>query len=625
MQVERSAEREQRSRLELGGQTVVQILRHRLEWLEQYFELLEDLAREDAAGDVAAAAATTRRLRQATSAERGAVFEASLEYPAAPAAAPPIPSAEEADRAFQASAEPPLAGGTPSGATATGSVVSRPSLRFTRRLASADGHFLAVGVVLVDAELLSRHVAALGSELGHAITLATADLPVAPEMPQASGQALTIIRQPLPNWPLVVRLSLSTAPVLEELDRLRWRCWLAWAGLALLLTCAWAVAALRQSRNRLRQELQLAEASRDELSRVLDGVEGYVFLCRLRPDGSVTGVHHSAGLARLLRLADDVAPGQGRVLRHLEPPTTQQERQAAYADLLRHGRHSTERQLRRADDTLAWIRLTLSVVGRDDEDLHVVGLATDIDDERAATGVAIASARLATVAELAGGLAHELNQPLAIILLSADNIQSRLKRDAAKAIPFALERLERIAGTTLRARNITDHLRLFTASESGPPTATDIHASIRGALLLCNQALQDANVAVEDALPASLPPVLGKQVMLEHVLLALLLNARDAMQGQPADTRHIRLAATVSGQRVRLTVTDSGPGLAPDVLPRLFQPFFSGKGSDRNSGLGLFVAQSILRPWGASITGANAPADGLPGGADFTLDMQLAA
>ncbi len=369
---------------------------------------------------------------------------------------------------------------------------------------------------------------------------------------------------------------------------------------------------------------EAAEVRRTELARVLNGIEGAVYLNTLFPDGSFRRDYMSVGAARMLRLSADGAYHDDVVLNHVEPPLEPADRQAIFAELEASGRASRDQQLRRADGSLCWIRSTSALIGRDGDGLQVVGSVIDISDEKSATAAAISAARLATLGELAAGLAHEMNQPLAVILLSAENMKNKLESNPAEAAPFVLERLERIGRMTRRAKEITDHLRLFAHRDGDSVGAIAVPDALRGAQVLCGQALRDAEVELTTALPEGMPEVMGTQVLLEHVLLNLLMNARDALAAQPADSRKLLISATVEPTLVHLHVADSGPGIPSAILPRLFEPFFSTKPAGIGTGLGLCICQGILQSWGASISAANAPPEAALHGAIFTITLRRA-
>ena len=370
---------------------------------------------------------------------------------------------------------------------------------------------------------------------------------------------------------------------------------------------------------------RMAEAEREaadkqrlaELYSVLDGVEGAVFLSTMNLDTTGYREYMNAGGARLLRLSAEGAYHDDRVLEHLEPPLSLEDRLRSLHELHRNGITTDERQLRCADGSLRWARFTIRVISRSGDSLRVVGLVTDVETEKAAEAAAMSHARLATLGEMASGLAHEMNQPLTVISLSAETATLLLQQDAAANSATVQELHDRIFAMTRRAKEVIDHLRLFARQQQATMERVALGDVVAGALLLTGGTLREHGVVLEQDLPEDLPPVRGRQVMLEQVLMNLLINADQAMEALPETQRKVRISAQVTADRVMLKIQDSGPGLPANVLPRLFEPFFTTKPPGEGTGLGLSICHGILKACGGEITAANAP----EGGAVFTLHL----
>ena len=120
-----------------------------------------------------------------------------------------------------------------------------------------------------------------------------------------------------------------------------------------------------------------------------------------------------------------------------------------------------------------------------------------------------------------------------------------------------------------------------------------------------------------------MPPVVGQLVLAEHVMVNLMLNARDAMDHNPTDKpRHLTISAShnpATGM-VTLSLHDSGPGIKPDLLDRVFEPFFTTKEVGKGTGLGLSICHGIMRSFGGNILAFNAP----EGGAVFSAVFRQA-
>ena len=358
-------------------------------------------------------------------------------------------------------------------------------------------------------------------------------------------------------------------------------------------------------------------AQKEQLAEVLDSMDAAVFLLRTLPTGGYHRYFINQGAARLLRYP----PGeleQVETLRFiLEPPVYDEENAELIAELRLHGRAVRERRVHCGDGSQRWMRFHFSVMHEVGAEIEAIALVVDIEAEKAATAAAISSARLASLGEVSAGLAHEMNQPLAIIAVAAGNTAALLKQATPAAVAEALARQDRIIAMTRRAKELTDHLRQFARREAVELEAVSLADTLAGTLLLTGIALRDASVRLETQLPADLPLVQGRQTLLEQVLMNLLLNARDAQAQTPPAERMVRLTAEVLPTTVKLRVEDNGPGLPPQVLARLFEPFFTTKPPGAGTGLGLSICHGILQAAGGSIVAANRP----NGGAVFTLTL----
>ncbi|AHV94025.1 ATP-binding protein [Bordetella holmesii] len=219
--------------------------------------------------------------------------------------------------------------------------------------------------------------------------------------------------------------------------------------------------------------------------------------------------------------------------------------------------------------------------------------------------------KLALLGQIAAGVAHEINQPLSAIRAYADNAQAFLKRGDPQ---HTEENLRTIAALTDRIGSITGELRAFSRKGRACITDLPVHQAIDGALLLMGPRLhrQDAVLAYTAAPPEL--RVRADRSRLEQVLVNLLQNALDAATHQPRLTLRVQADADF----IRLSLTDNGPGIAPQILQKLFTPFQTTKAE--GLGLGLVICQDILTECGATLDAANTP----EGGAVFEILLRRA-
>jgi PAS domain S-box-containing protein len=404
---------------------------------------------------------------------------------------------------------------------------------------------------------------------------------------------------------------------------------LAAAGLALFAGAVLALLAMSASRRRsalqlefLRKEAEITEMARNRIAELLSGLPAAVYSANLGRGGEVLNFTITDTAQRLTGWnATDL------VSRHdwetKARAVSEADWQGYFSQITEEGDGSIEYSFMRPDGVVAWLREQARVVRRDDDGVSIVGYVSDITRERAIQAQAFATSKLATLGEMATGLAHELNQPIATMMLAAENAANALQNKGGDGIPFALQRMTRVVDQAARARTIINHLRIFGRQTDDEAGAVSLRAVVDGALTLVESALRSSDVAVDIAVDESLSPILAQIVLAEHVVVNLILNARDAMDANPPEQpRHLLIAAhedKVAG-KVQLVVQDSGPGVPETLLDRVFEPFFTTKEVGKGTGLGLSLCHGVMHSFGGSIMVRNAP----EGGAVFVVTFHRA-
>jgi PAS domain S-box-containing protein len=228
-------------------------------------------------------------------------------------------------------------------------------------------------------------------------------------------------------------------------------------------------------------------------------------------------------------------------------------------------------------------------------DFVPVGRIVLVDDitERVALETQLAQAdKLSSIGLLAAGVAHEINTPLAVISSYAQMLSKQLRAD-----PHADNRLgpvlDKITSQSFRAAEIANGLLNFSRTSTTEFRSTDLNQVIRDTLSLLEHQFKTAQVFVDLDLAGELPPINGNPGKLQQVFLNLLLNAKEAMPGGG----RLRVATLVNGH-VEAVVSDSGSGISPEHLKRIYDPFFTTKnipGDKRGTGLGLAVSYGIIQ------------------------------
>jgi C4-dicarboxylate-specific signal transduction histidine kinase len=202
------------------------------------------------------------------------------------------------------------------------------------------------------------------------------------------------------------------------------------------------------------------------------------------------------------------------------------------------------------------------------------------------------AARLITAGELAAGLAHELNQPLAAISAYADGAARRLA--AEDGSPDTMQLLGKISDQARRAGQIIHRLKDLVRKQTPHRAACRLDVLLHETLELVEPTAESRAVAIVVATPPDLPRVEADWVQLQQVFLNLLTNALDAMGDSPSDERRIRIEAAPESDTdaVRVVIEDSGPGLRGVDPEQLFESFYSTKA--KGMGLGLPISRSII-------------------------------
>jgi len=207
--------------------------------------------------------------------------------------------------------------------------------------------------------------------------------------------------------------------------------------------------------------------------------------------------------------------------------------------------------------------------------------------------------RVTTIGQMSSQIAHELSQPLTAINALSSALVKLFEADAA-SIEETRATLREISGQAKRARDIVIRLRDFVRRSELQFTAVDLNDTIRTVLRLANVESRHRGMTVELDLAEDLPEVSADRILIEQVLLNLVRNAVDAMESIAPAQRRLRLSsALLSDEATRITVADSGPGLAAEYLPDLFRPFFTTKTD--GMGMGLAITRSIIEAHGGAI------------------------
>ncbi|HET9282125.1 MAG TPA: ATP-binding protein [Candidatus Angelobacter sp.] len=249
---------------------------------------------------------------------------------------------------------------------------------------------------------------------------------------------------------------------------------------------------------------------------------------------------------------------------------------------------------------------------------NVIGRLIIVDDitERIDLESQLSQAeKLSSIGLLAAGVAHEVNTPLAVISSYAQMLTKQINGDAKLG-----DLLEKITRQTFRASEIVNNLLNFSRTSATEFSEIDLNKIIKETLALLDHQLKTSRIKVDAQLYENLPPIHGNAGKLQQVFLNLFLNAKDAMAGK-GGTLSIR---TSNGDAIQVDISDSGSGIDPEHINKIYDPFFTTKtnpreGQSRGTGLGLAVTYGIIQEHAGKIR-----VDSQPGrGTRFQLEFPL--
>jgi PAS domain S-box-containing protein len=259
-----------------------------------------------------------------------------------------------------------------------------------------------------------------------------------------------------------------------------------------------------------------------------------------------------------------------------------------------------EKQYRRKDGSLIWVRNNVSLVpGTERVPQSLMALSEDVTErKRAEEALAQVRSELAhvsrvtTLGAMTASIAHEVNQPLSGILTNASTCTRMLAHDPPN-IEGARETVRRLIRDGNRMAEVISRLRALFSKKDAAIESMSLNEAVLEVIALCIVDLQKNRVVLRPELPDDLPLVKGDRVQLQQVILNLLRNGSDAMSTVEDRPRQLVIRTERDeGDRVQLTVQDAGVGFDPQVVNRLFDPFYTTKGE--GMGIGLSVSRYII-------------------------------
>lgn len=256
-----------------------------------------------------------------------------------------------------------------------------------------------------------------------------------------------------------------------------------------------------------------------------------------------------------------------------------------------------------------------------------IAIIRDISEQKALQSQLFQASKLATVGEMAAGMAHEMNQPLNVMRMAADNALIRMERGIANE-DYLKQNFSLIAQQSERLGKLILHMRVFSRLDKEGFELFDPRASVSAALELMSRQITLSNIRLNLNMQNGSAMVMGRPSQLEQVMINLLSNAKDAILSSVAEDKDRRTGASVgnitisvgnANGGVRIVVRDSGGGVPDNIIGRIFDPFFTTKEVGKGTGLGLSVSYGIITTMGGTITVRN-----VKGGAEFIVVLPAA-
>lgn len=324
-----------------------------------------------------------------------------------------------------------------------------------------------------------------------------------------------------------------------------------------------------------------AEAMRAYLDAIIQNAPDVLIVCR--PDMSMQPLNQEP-LTSLGYQRHELA---GQSLLRLVPPDHRATLTRAWL-LVRQGESQRfEMDLLRADESRFTALVSFDLIPDYNEVLVVI---KDVTELRRLEAQVRQHEKLAALGRLVAGAAHELNNPLAVILGLS---QLQLGEDIPPSVRTDLEQIERAAR---RAAAIVHQLRAFGQPRTLELAPLDLSGVVSETLQRLASRIAAENVSVTVDLPPDLPNVLGELHQIEQVVFNIALNAIQALALRlPGEPRYLRFSARADSDSVVLAIEDTGPGIAPEHLSRVFEPFFTTRDVGQGMGMGLAVVYSIVQ------------------------------
>lgn len=240
----------------------------------------------------------------------------------------------------------------------------------------------------------------------------------------------------------------------------------------------------------------------------------------------------------------------------------------------------------------------------------IIAAVWDVTEKLEREAKLVQTGKMATLGEMATGIAHELNQPLNVIKLGSDFLMKNIRMGRTISQEDLTRTATELSANVDRAAHIIRHLREFGRKAELSMSPISINTPVRGVFTLLGTQFRKVGIKCELSLTEDLPNILGDENRLEQVFINLVLNARDAMLQRERESgpkgkaveKILTIKSFLEEDRVVVTISDTGTGLPPALRARIFEPFFTTKKVGEGTGLGLSISYGIIKEHHGTIT-----------------------
>jgi histidine kinase len=273
--------------------------------------------------------------------------------------------------------------------------------------------------------------------------------------------------------------------------------------------------------------------------------------------------------------------------------------------LMTYTRIDTARQIRK-DGQMIYVNIGISASEYSGQTVFLV-TTSDVTMQLMAQRQLIQASKMATLGEMATGVAHELNQPLSVIKTASSFIKRKVEKKEPLEEGILKTMAEEIDSHVDRAEKIINHMREFGRKSEVAKEKLQVNEILKRSLDFFKQQLKLRGIEVVEKLDERLPLILADSNRLEQIFINLLINARDAIERKweqgdlKGENKRITLQTCFEQEMVTIRVTDNGTGIPEAILERIFEPFFTTKKVGKGTGLGLSISYGIVRDYDGTI------------------------